>query len=81
MKIRPQRGGLEESMSRVVELDGTKEAIVEFLNMGDGYLNGRITPEMVELIPGGWDERIGWNTYIVTVNGMAVAFTNGPLTD
>lgn len=27
----------------------------------------------------GWDARIGWDTYLVSIDGCAVGYTNGPL--
>lgn len=37
--------------------------------------------ENIELKPYAYDERINWLTYIVTVDGMAVGYTNHSLVD
>ena len=80
MKVRPHRGSLEDSMQCVEELSGTLEDLVEFLNTGDVYMNGHITPAMVKVEPYMFDNRIGWDTYIITVKGRCVGFADGPLT-
>lgn len=67
MKYRPQRGSLEESMKEVVDLEPTIEAIAKHLN---------VEVACVTVTPYVFDERIGWYTSIVTVNGDAVGFTN-----
>jgi hypothetical protein len=74
-KFRPQRGGLAESMAETIEfasLDALRSYLQETLP---------VWVEAVEVKPYGFDARIGWDTYIVTVNGMAVGFTDGPFPD
>lgn len=71
MKYRPQRGGLKESMDEVVELEDSLSALA-------GYLG--VSPETVHVTPYRYDDRIGWNTYLVTVDGQGVGFTDGPVT-
>jgi hypothetical protein len=39
-----------------------------------GYGDG-----VVSVSPYTWDERIKWDTHIVTLDGNAVGFTNGPV--
>lgn len=68
--FRPQRGGLKESMLECVTLPASVAAIAS-------HLQASIDSLKVE--PYAKDERIGWDTYLVTVDGKAVGFTNGPL--
>ena len=66
---RPQRGSLLESMDEKRPVE----------NRGDlAHLLG-VTPTAIGLKPLMYDERIDWDTYLVTVKGEAVGFTNGPL--
>lgn len=88
-KYRPHRELLADSMKEVIEV-ATRAQLVEHLRrsvMVDcGH--GRIlfppdelpNMENTEVAPYyGFDHRIGWNTHIVTVNGAAWGFTDGPL--
>lgn len=80
MKYRPQRELLEESMKEVWEFSTRKEFFEYIWNWGEKNLMIRIYPEHVKVEPyGGFDARIGWDTHIVTVQGHAIGFTNGPL--
>ena len=72
MKYRPQRGGLAESMAKTVELRATIEALGEYLC---------IDPFAIEVKPYCYDDRTGWKTYLVTVDGQAVGFTDSPCTE
>lgn len=67
-------------MKEVHEVDGTLADLVEFLNAGDCYMNGSITPEMVKVEYYCFDSRIQWHTFLITVAGQAVGFADGPLT-
>lgn len=67
---RRHRGFLSEAMKTVKEIEPTIAAVREFFNEPDGA---------IKVEPYGFDSRIGWNTHIVTVNGNAVGFTDGPV--
>jgi hypothetical protein len=67
MKFRPQRGGLIESMNAVVLLDPTLESLARHLN---------VPVEDIECYFYGYDTRILWDTYAVTVDGDIVGFTD-----
>ena len=70
---RPHRRFLDEAMKEVSEVNSMPELarlLTPELKDGD-----KITVEKY----GGFDERIGWDTYIVCINGQACGFTNGPL--
>jgi hypothetical protein len=73
MKIRRHREFLIDSMETVKEIEPTKECVAEYFDC----LPDRITVEKY----GTFDDRIGWDTYIVCVNGNAIGFTDGPLVD
>lgn len=70
--FRPQRGGLSESMDEQV----TFESMAGLRFVLDKFCYG---PGQVKVEPYGFDKRIGWDTHIVTVDGRAVGFTNGPV--
>ena len=57
MKYREHRGSLGESLETTVELDNTLEALANHL---------KVPVEELEIVPYGVDERIGWDTYLVT---------------
>jgi hypothetical protein len=79
--FRPHRGELADAMDEVVELPSFA-ALVAHLNHLHREEYG---PDRVKVEPYGidgkpsFDRRVGWHTYIVTVDGMAAGFTNGPL--
>ena len=58
-------------MAEVVELDGM-EALKDHLR-SLGWPDGVVLVE-----PYTFDARIGWKTHIVTIDGNAVGFTDGP---
>ncbi len=72
MKIREHRGMLADAMKTVKDIEPTTEAVACFLNTAK---------ENIKVEPYGFDNRIGWNTYVVTDRGNGVAFTDGPLND
>ena len=73
MKYRPHRGSLKDSMREVVELPSI-DALKEHLRLM-GWPDGVVLIEKY----GGFDDRIGWDTYIVTIDGEAVGFTDSEL--
>ena len=77
MKFRPQRGGLAEAMAEVQEIDPTIQGVSDALKSAYGSFApiGEITVE-----PYGYDDRIGWDTHLVCVNGNACGYTDGPVT-
>lgn len=87
MKIRAHRELLADAMETVGEIEPTKEAVWRYLawekiDVGADevvlFMN-TYSPNDIEVKPYGYDSRIEWNTHIVTLNGDAVAFTDGPL--
>lgn len=80
MKIRMHRGGLEESMQTLEEIENTIAAV-------HAYVCRHITgwapegPVVVVRYDDAPDERIGWNaTWLVRADGSPIAFTDGPVT-
>jgi hypothetical protein len=75
--FRPHRELLEESMAEVVEIqtmdDLEKVAVPASLC---SYFGPNPKIELKHLR---YDERVDWDTYLVTVNGQAVGHTNGPI--
>lgn len=68
-QFRPQKSSLKESMLEVGMFD-TRCKLAEHLNAW---------AERVDVIKYCFDDRNNWDTYIVTVDGQAVGFTDGPL--
>lgn len=70
MKYRDHRGGLDESMQTMVDMPRDLESLATHL----GVKSSSIRVEAY----GGFDKRIGWDTYIVLVDGVPFGFTDGP---
>jgi hypothetical protein len=81
MKLRQHRGGLAESMATTVEIEATMPSLLAAMRPVMAPWGVDLTPDMVHVEPyGGIDKRIGWDTYIVTMDGRGVyGFTDGPL--
>lgn len=77
--FRFQRGELEESMKTCVEVAdlAALRRILEAENARIGFLGYSVAN--LEVKPYCFDPRIGWDTHLVTSNGQAIGFTNGPL--
>jgi hypothetical protein len=71
--FRFQRGGLTESMATIQEFS-TLEELARIVS--ETY------PEdarSISVKPYCFDERIGWDTHIVSLGGDAIGFTDGPI--
>jgi hypothetical protein len=68
-------GGLAESMQLAREFE-TPQAFIEWIKK-----NWTVTDEFdeLEVRQYAYDDRIGWNTYVVCVRGKGIGFLNGPL--
>lgn len=68
-------------MALVVEIADHAALVEAIRHDRDGWPDqDEVTPESVAVIPyGGVDRRTGWDTWLVTVRGNAVGFTNGPM--
>ncbi len=84
-KFREHRGGLAESMETVVEVE-TKADLAAHMRSKLAPFGFNFEDADLMVKPYGenglpmHDERIGWDTYVVTIEGYGVAgFTNGAL--
>ena len=77
MKIRNHRELLSESMQTVREIEPTIDAVRKFFK--DGSMFDKLYDGVIKVEPYGFDDRIKWNTYIVTVDGKAIGFTDSPV--
>lgn len=75
--FRPHRGLLEEAMKEVVQVSSRDQLVAQLNKIYE--IGSRFTIENLNIKPYGYDDRIGWDTYIVTNKGNAVGFTNGYL--
>jgi hypothetical protein len=79
MLFREHRGGLAESMKTVVTLDDRARLVAYVQDKLRCYCMD-VKPEQVHVIPYCYDDRIGWDTYIVTVDGYGVfGMTDSPV--
>lgn len=76
IKYRQHSGGLKESMQEIVEIK-TKGDLVRILLENYAPYITNITLDNVHIKPYGYDERIDWDTHVVTIDGVgAVGFTS-----
>jgi hypothetical protein len=78
MKFREHRGTLDDSMLTCVEVDDFV-GLVKHLQKIWGEWSLPIIPGALKIEHYCYDGRIGWNTYIVTMKGQVLGFTDGPL--
>jgi hypothetical protein len=78
---RPHRGGLDESMREVVEVNDLPQLVRHMRREVERWYPKDELPtlENTKLEPYCFDDRIGWDTYLVTVKGQAWGYTNGML--
>lgn len=78
MQVRPAASNalLSETMAKVVEIPDW-QALLDYLQEHYSFWNP--TKDNVAITPYGYDDRIEWNTYIITIDGKAALFSNGPL--
>ena len=74
--FRWHRGSLDESMATATPCH-TLAKLIEILRTGPGLED--VAAERVDVTHYTYDERIDWDTYLVTVDGNAVGMTNGEL--
>ena len=81
MKFREHRSLLVDSMETVKEFDGKKDLIEHLQKDLDRWGVGKydLSEITIEKYGNGIDDRIGWDTYIVHLEGYGVlGFTDGP---
>ena len=78
MLYRPHRGSLAAAMRECVEVSGVAD-ILDIINTQNAIFGvGPVGIEAIAVEKYSYDARILWDTHIVTVNGCAVGFTDGP---
>lgn len=71
MKYRPHRGMLAESMAETREFP-SRAALVEHIRQELADFSVPVLDEHLHIKPYGYDERIDWDTHIVTLDGYGV---------
>ncbi|ATS93513.1 hypothetical protein P1A145kb_p113 [Pectobacterium phage DU_PP_I] len=71
MRVRQHRGSLVESLKTVKQIPATKEALADHINMVMDF-PVKFGSGSISLIHQGMDDRIGWDTYLITVSGLGV---------
>lgn len=81
MKIREHRELLSDSMNTIAEIAPTIEAVAKFIRERLKDFPGvQIAPSLIHVKHYTYDDRIKWDTYIVTLDGYGVfGFTDSPL--
>ena len=72
MLYREHRGSLEDSMKTIFSIKSTKKDLSQIIGCNI---------EDIEVKEYGYDDRIGWNTFIVLVKGIPVGFTDGDVNE
>ena len=72
---RPHRGGLEEAMKEVVELSSWQALVEHVKQMWPVKDDGSNLVVKWAI----FDDRIEWDTYMVTVDGNIIGWTNAPV--
>lgn len=73
MKYRPHKGSLDESMALMQEFNGFNELLAIIENELSSFEhNLNINDQSVKVEPYTPDNRTGWNTHIVTLEGYGV---------
>lgn len=77
MKVRPAGSfhSLDDAMEQVVEIPD-RQALLAYLAERFDFWSP--TEENVTIEPYGHDERIGWNTHLICIDGKAALFSDGP---
>lgn len=77
--FRHHRGSLSDSMATAVVVRSVAD-LVALVGPGLEQYGHTLTVDEVEVRPYCYDERIAWDTYLVTVHAWGViGFTSGPL--
>lgn len=77
MLFRFHAGTLEESMKTCIEVTNRKE-LVDYLK-NKSNLFGNIVEEEIQCNLYGYDNRIGWRTYLITDKHGVIGMTNGKI--
>jgi len=80
-RYRSHRGSLAESMETIKILSDKAQLVEQLIRFfGPSVKEGVITLDTTKIEPYCFDDRIGWDTHIVTVDMIGpVGFTDGPV--
>lgn len=79
MKYRDHSGdSIWESMEKVEEFPDRKSFEERIARTHQGYFFQVFDPKLLTLKPYGYDDRIKWDTYLVSYDGKAIGYTDGP---
>lgn len=86
-KFRFHRGGLKESLETTIEVKDREEliekileAVPQLFSVGPCKVDPNAIAAAFQCIPyGGIDERCGWDTYLITIMGLPMGMTDGPI--
>jgi len=73
MKVREHRGSLEDSMRTCFEVQNKTE-LVEAI---EAILHCEVKADDVAIESYTYDDRIHWDTYLITIKGQVFGFSNG----
>lgn len=71
MRVRQHRGTLAESLKTVKQIPPTKDDLADHINTVLDF-PVKFGPGSLSIIDQGVDDRIGWNSYLVMVEGLGV---------
>lgn len=80
MKIRLRCESTFRSFHTIKDIEPTAEAIADYLRPEFDRFDIDINPEKITLRHIGLDYLLNWDTYLVELNGNAVAYTNESIT-
>ena len=76
-KYRDHRGSLADAMETVQTFEARSDLVKYLQSDIDKMAPGKYDCQKITIEPYGFDERIGWDTHIVYLNGYGVfGFTN-----
>lgn len=74
-KFKEHRGTLEDSMKTLIEVEDETA-----LRLALHHVSPKIVANAISQVPYGYDDRIGWDCYIITLDGFGVlGFSDGPI--
>ena len=77
-QFRKHRGGLEESLQTAFSVC-SRQDIVDAYNTDFKKLAPQATVKNLTTKYQGYDDRIGWDTHMIRINGRPYGFTDGPI--
>lgn len=80
MQFRFHKGLLAKSIETVTTIEPSREAILELAQKQLSKYGLKVVLEDISIAPYGFDDRIKWDTFIVSIHGYGVmGFTDGPI--